>query len=63
MPVRTILITLAVALAASSPLQAGNYGERGRGYDRAPGHPVRATTVYAVPTAAEAEDMLYMREE
>jgi hypothetical protein len=63
MPVRTILVTLAVALAASSPLQAGNYGERGRGYDRAPGHPVRATTVYAVPTAAEAEDMLYMREE
>jgi hypothetical protein len=60
---RTILITLAAAALASSPLQAGNYGEQGRNFGRPPHQTIHASTVVGVPTAAEAEDMLYMREE
>jgi hypothetical protein len=63
MLVRTILVALAVALSASSPLQAGNFGEQGRGYGRSPARPVQPLTVYVAPTAVEAADMLYMREE
>ena len=63
MLVRTILVTLAVALSASSPLQAGPVGEQGRGYGRSPAQPVPPRIVYVAPTAVEAEDMLYMREE
>ena len=58
MLMRTVLISLAAVLLASSPLQAGNYGNGPR--QAAPGQPL---AVYVAPTAEEAEDMLYMREE
>lgn len=60
---RTLLITLAAVLLASSPLEAGNYGNQGGNYGKPPRQPVRALTVYVAPTPVEAEDMLYMREE
>ena len=56
--VRTLLITLAATLLASSPLLAGNYGNGPR--QAAPG---QSLAVYVAPTVEEAEDMLYMREE
>lgn len=58
MLMRTALIVLATALLASASLQAGNYGNGPR--QPASGQPLAA---YVAPTAEEAEDMLYMREE
>ena len=49
-------IALAIALSLSLPLHAGNFGNR-------PTIPNRPAASYVAPTEAEAEDMLYMREE
>jgi len=63
MSMRTVLIVLATALLASSPLQAANYGNQGGNYGHAPRQSGQALSVYVAPTADEAADMLFMREE
>jgi hypothetical protein len=49
-------MTLALAMLASSPLEAGRFGPPPQAQ-----HP--ATATYVAPTAEEAADMLFMREE
>ena len=49
-------ITVALAMLVSAPLQAGRFGNPPRPADQ-------ATLAYAAPTAEEAADMLFMREE
>ena len=54
---RTIYaMTLALAMLAGSPLEAGRFGPP-------PQAPHPATATYVAPTAEEAADMLFMREE
>ena len=52
-------ITLALAMTLSAPIGAAPVGAPAH----PPGRPAPATLAYAAPTAAEAADMIFMREE